>query len=53
MARTTVRYTKKGPRVTTRYKIGNTTISRSSGGGKKTRTTTSVRTRNTTYSRTS
>lgn len=43
MARSTVRYTKKGPRITTRYKIGKTTVTVTSGGGKKTKKTTRTR----------
>lgn len=52
MARYTVRYTKKGPRITTRTKIGNTTVTRTTGAGKKPRTTMTTRGRTSTWSKT-
>ena len=52
IGRTTVRTTKSGTRVTTRNKVGNTTITRTSGAGKKARTTVSTRLGKTTYTKT-
>lgn len=51
--RTTIRQTKSGTRVTTRFKSGNTTVTKTSGAGKKPRTTVSTRVGKTTYTRTS
>ena len=51
MGRTTIRRTKTGTRITTRTKVGNTTVTRTSGAGKKPRTTISHRAGKTTFSR--
>jgi len=52
MGRTTIRTTKTGTRITTRVKSGNTTVTRTTGAGKKPRTTTSTRVGKTTYTNT-
>lgn len=51
MGRTTIRTTKSGTRITTRQKCGNTTITRTTGAGKKPRTTISTRVGKTTYTK--
>lgn len=53
MGRTTVRYTKTGARVTTRLKTGNTTVTRTTGAGKKPRTTITTRNKSFTTTRSS
>jgi hypothetical protein len=50
MARTTIRNTKSGTRITSRIKAGNNrTITTTWGGSKKPRVTTTTRTKNMTY----
>ena len=51
-AHTTLRYTKAGLRITNRSSLGSTTITHTSGAGKKPRTTISTRSGNVTSTRT-
>jgi hypothetical protein len=52
IGRTTIRSTKSGTRVTTRQKTGNTTVTRTTGAGKKPKTTVSTRVGKTTFTKT-
>jgi hypothetical protein len=52
IGRTTIRSTKSGTRVTTRVKNGNTTVTTTTGAGKKPRKTVSTRVGKTTYTKT-
>lgn len=47
----TVRMTKSGQRISTRTKVGNSTVTRTYGAGKKMKTTISTRVGNVTYRR--
>ncbi len=51
MGQTTVRRTKTGTRVTKRIKTGNTTVTKTYGAGKKTKTTISTKVGKTTFTR--
>lgn len=48
----TIRSTKGGNRVTSRIKMGKTTVTKTTGGNKKPRTTVSTRVGNVTYTKT-